>query len=540
MAYAAKNVLSGYRPYSAYGGGGSAGYNPYSMYGRGGGGVIGGDKGKIVGKVPPTKPQIVTDPWDAMATWDPATSGYSWWPSNAEKISDVWKASGDPAAGNVKQNWWRSPDWPMGGGLEAAAYNPYYGWQDIAAVKDLYRKAEGPVTWDQFSQWPLEKRVGSNYDQWLQEQAGGTGGTEGTEGFGGYFGDEGTGTGGQGDQNLPENMLETFGYTGDIPINPMEQTYLDAIQQLYMRQPTGLQTIQPANQFYNDVLGGAVGATGEPFRQNVYQATQAGAMQNYDTARRNLATKFSERGGYFGGGHSIAQAKLAGETSNSLNQILAGLNLEGFNQDVLARQGAASGLAGLGTTQQGISSQILQDIYGGGNLLTQRDLLNRQQSQEAQGRAYNDWLRAQQENQGVFGSAANLLGYQAYQPMAQQPQQSQWGAVLAALINAGGQAAMASASSKKWKKDIVSLSKEEEQKIFENLQKVPLFKYRYTHELDSVPLHVGLIAEEAPEEIKLFDGNMIGLYEYIAYLNAAFKVLTEKVKALEAREVSHE
>jgi hypothetical protein len=93
---------------------------------------------------------------------------------------------------------------------------------------------------------------------------------------------------------------------------------------------------------------------------------------------------------------------------------------------------------------------------------------------------------------------------------------------------------MASASSKKWKKDIVSLSKEEEKKIFENLQKVPLFKYRYTHELDSVPLHVGLIAEEAPEEIKLFDGTMIGLYEYIAYINAAFKVLTEKVKALEA------
>jgi len=538
MAYSAASILSGYR-------GGGGGYNPYSMYGRGGGGVGGGDKGKIVGKIPPTKPQIVTDPWDAMATWDPATSGYSWWPSNAEKISDVWKASGDPAAGNVKQNWWRSPDWPMGGGLEAAAYSPYYGWQDIAAVKDLYRKAAGPVTWDQFSQWPLEKRVGSNYDQWLEQQAGVTDGGDGGEGDGEYEAyNQWLSTldpNGQPNKDTSgTDMLERFGYTGDIPINPMEQTYLDAIQQLYMRQPTGLQTIQPANQFYNDVLGGAVGATGEPFRQNVYQATQAGAMQNYDTARRNLATKFSERGGYFGGGHSIAQAKLAGETSNSLNQILAGLNLEGFNQDVAARQGAASGLAGLGTTQQGISSQILQDIYGGGNLLTQRDLLNRQQSQEAQGRAYNDWLRAQQENQGVFGSAANLLGYQAYQPMAQQPQQSQWGAVLAALLNAGGQAAMASASSKKWKKDIVSLSKEEEQEIFENLQKVPLFKYRYTHELDSAPLHVGLIAEEAPEEIKLFDGNMIGLYEFISYTLAAMKVLVEKVNKLEAREVSHE
>jgi hypothetical protein len=376
--------------------------------------------------------------------WDPANSGYSWWPSNVEKISDVWKASGDPAAGNVKQNWYRSPDWPMGGGIEAAAYSPYWGWQDIAAVKDLYRKATEPVTFEQFKQWPLEQRTGSNYDQWLEEQAG-VAGAGGTEGFEGYF--DGTPVGEE-SQNLPENMLETFGYTGDIPINPMEQEYLNAIQQLYTQEPTALQTIQPANQFYQDVLGGAVGATGQPFRQSVYNATQAGAMQNYDTMRRQLATKFSERGGYFGGGHSIAQAKLANETSNSLNQILAGLNLEGFNQDVLARQGAASGLAGLGTTQQGISSQILQDIYGGGNLLTQRDLLNRQQSQEAQGRAYNDWLRAQQENQGVFGAAANLLGYQAFQPIAQQPQQSQWGNVLAALLSAGGQIGAAALTKK--------------------------------------------------------------------------------------------
>jgi hypothetical protein len=376
--------------------------------------------------------------------WDPANSGYSWWPSNVEKISDVWKASGDPAAGNVKQNWYRSPDWPMGGGIEAAAYSPYWGWQDIAAVKDLYRKATEPVTFEQFKQWPLEQRTGSNYDQWLEEQAG-VAGAGGTEGFEGYF--DGTPVGEE-SQNLPENMLETFGYTGDIPINPMEQEYLNAIQQLYTQQPTGLQTIQPANQFYQDVLGGAVGATGEPFRQSVYGATKAGAMQNYDTMRRNLATKFSERGGYFGGGHSIAQAKLANETSTSLNQILAGLNLEGFNQDVLARQGAASGLAGLGTTQQGISSQILQDIYGGGNLITQRDLLNRQQSQEARGRAYDDWLRAQQENQAVFGNAANLLGYQAFQPIAQQPQQSQWGNVLAALLSAGGQIGAAALTKK--------------------------------------------------------------------------------------------
>jgi hypothetical protein len=400
------------------------------MYGRG------GVSSQILN---PTKqvtpqPQVTPSQYEWDMPWNPG-EGLSWWPSNVQNIADVWRAADDPAAGNVKQNWYRSEDWPMGGGIEAAAYNPYYGWQDIAAVKDLYRKATEPVTWDQFKNWGLTPNLGGNYDQYFEQQAGDDGHSvpidgDGGDGEGGEYGQE--------PQNLPENMLESFGYTGDIPINPMEQTYLNAINQLYTQNPTGLQTIQPANQFYQDVLGGAVGATGEPFRQNVYQATQAGAMQNYDTARRNLATKFSERGGYFGGGHSIAQAKLANETSNSLNQILAGLNLEGFNQDVLARQGAASGLAGLGTTQQGISSQILQDIYGGGNLLTQRDLLNRAESQQAQGLAYQDWLRARNENLGVFGAAANLLGYEAFQPIAQQGQQSQWGAVLGALLSAAG------------------------------------------------------------------------------------------------------
>jgi hypothetical protein len=471
--------------------------------------------------------------WDMP--FDPANSGFDWWPSNVQNIADVWRGSGDPASGNVKQNWYRSEDWPMGGGIEAAAWNPYYGWQDIADVKNRYRQATGPVTWDQFKAWGLTPNTGGNWDQYFEQQAGVPGGT-GEEGFGGYFGDEEVGVGTQGPQNLPENMLETFGYTGDIPVNEYENLYLNAIKQLYTQNPTGLQTIEPANQFYQDVLGGAVGATGQPFRSAVYNATKAGALQNYDTMRRQLAEKFSERGGYFGGGHSIAQARLANETSNSLNQILSGLNLEGFNQDVAARQAAAGGLAGLGTTQQGISSQILQDILGGGNLLTQRDILNRAEKQQAGGLAYQDWLRAKQESMAPFGNAANLLGYQAFQPIAQQGQ-NQWGSVLAALLGAGGQlgAAKIAASSKKWKKDIVNLSKEEEQKIFENLQKVPLFKYRYTHEPDTVPLHVGLIAEEAPEEIKLFDGNMIGLYEYISCLNAAFKVLTEKVRALEAR-----
>jgi len=449
MAYAAKDVLSAYR-------GGGGGYNPYSMYGRDGGRSI------PITPTQPTMPTVPTeDQWDMP--WDPATGGPSWWPKNVQNIADVWRSSGDPAAGNVKQNWYRSPDWPMGGDVEGAIYSPYWGWQDMADVKNLYRQAEGPVTWDQFQNWGLKKTgIGQDWQNYFEEYGGdGDGGDGGTTGGGDTSGDQNaqsyldwlntlsaTPQTYGGDTTSGDDMLARFGYTGDIPINPMEQNYLDAIQQLYTQQPTALQTIQPANQFYQDVLGGAVGATGQPFRQSVYNATQAGAMQNYDTMRRQLATKFSERGGYFGGGHSIAQAKLANETSNSLNQILAGLNLEGFNQDVLARQGAASGLAGLGTTQQGISSQILSDIYGGGNLITQRDLLNRQQSQEAQGRAYDDWLRAQQENQAIFGNAANLLGYQAFQPIAQQPQQSQWGNVLAALLSAGGQIGAAALTKK--------------------------------------------------------------------------------------------
>jgi hypothetical protein len=317
----------------------------------------------------------------------------------------------------------------------------------------------------------------------------------------------------------------------------MEQTYLDAIKQLYTQQPTGLQTIQPAQQFYNDVLGGSVGVTGQPFQNAVYNSTAAGALQNYDLMRKNLAENFSQRGGYFGGANSLAQAQLANQTSNSLNQLLSGLNLTGFQNDVAARQAAASGLAGLGTTQQGISSQILNDIYGGGQLITQRDLLNRQQSQEAQGRAYQDYLNQQAQSQLPFQYAMQLLGYNATQPFALQNQQSPWGSILGSLLQAGGTAAagaLGAASSKKWKKDIEKLSEEDEKKIFAEIDKIPLYRYRYSYEPDSVKRHVGLIAEESPEEITLFERNMVGLYEYIGFTHAAIKVLKKKIEDLEA------
>ena len=470
---AASQVLAGYQPYSAYRKPGST-YNPNSLYGRANPQPMGISSQilnpasisqpittttaapQVTTPTTTLQPQItpITQPvLNPTTTQNQSWTQPSWWPSNTQLISDTWKSSGDPASGNVAQDWYRSPDWPGGGDIEAAVYNPYWGWQDMADVKALYRKAQGPVTQQQFEAWPLTQNTAGNWDQYFEKTAGG-GGDGG--GGGGTTGDpeayqawlnslSTTGQTQNQDTATTADMLARFGYTGEIPINPMEQTYLNAINQLYTQEPTALQTMQPANQFYQDVLGGAVGNTGQQYLQNVYGATAAGALQNYGNMQRQLAEKFSQRGGYFGGTHSMAQAQLANQTNTSLNELLANLNQTNFTQDVAARQAAASGLQGLGTAQQGVSSQILSDLAAGGNLVTQRDITNRAELQQAQGLAYQDWLRAQQEGQQPFNYAMQLLGYQPYQNFAAQPQASPWGQILGSLITAGGQVGAAAA-----------------------------------------------------------------------------------------------
>jgi len=229
-----------------------------------------------------------------------------------------------------------------------------------------------------------------------------------------------------------EDMLKRFGYTGEVGINSFEQQALNFIKQ--MSQGGGpLATMDPAQSHYGDVLSGAYNPQGDMFRQNVYESTKAGAMQNLEDMKKKTAEQFANQGGYFGGQHALQQALLDKYAANDLAGTLGNLNLEGFNQDLQNKNTAASGLTGMAGQQQGIVGDILNNLMSGGNMLTQREMTNRSEYQNAQQRAYEDWQRARGENMLPFQMVMSLLGQQPFQPVVQQPNASPWGGLLGGL-----------------------------------------------------------------------------------------------------------
>jgi len=237
----------------------------------------------------------------------------------------------------------------------------------------------------------------------------------------------GVGTQGVGTQTDP-SVLGKFGYQGEIGINPQEQQALDFMNEMYGGR--GDQPLQSAKNLYESILAGEFGPQGQQFQQDVYGATKTGAMQNLADMQDMMAERFSHRGGYFGGKHGVAQSDLARKTGSGLDQLLAGLNMQGFQQDIGSRLGAAGGLQGLAGTERGLESSLLQDMMGGGQMVTGRELTNRDLYQQASDRAYQDWVRSRQEQMMPFGMMGGMLNMQPYQNVAFAPEQSPWNALL--------------------------------------------------------------------------------------------------------------
>lgn len=325
------------------------------------------------------------------------------------------------------------------------------------------------------------------------------------------------------------SVLGKFGYRGDIAINPLEQQGMDYASSLLAGGTPGEQ-LAPAQSLYEQVLSGEFAPQGEQFRSDVYGATQTGAMENLKKMQDMMAENFAQRGGYFGGKHGIAQAELGRGVGSDLSQLLAGLNLQGFQSDIANRMGAAQGMGGLGATQRGMESSLLGDVMGAGGVGSQRDLINQQLYQSASDRAYQDWMRARQETMMPFTMAQGLLGMQPTQTFIQQPQ-SPFGPFAQGVGQAATTALLA--SSKEFKKDISGITEEVENEIFEKMKGIQLFNYRYKFEPDDNPKHLGLITEESPEELTFFNKKAIGLCEYISMLHIAVKVMVRKIEMLE-------
>lgn len=330
----------------------------------------------------------------------------------------------DPADPVVNEEWWRDPSNP--GGI---VYNNKYGWQDRSAVKNLYKQG---TAFDQFGLTPqLEQDYAKYYPNGIGNEVGPGGGG---------------GAGVNPNLSTPyaeapqvidpqasgEDMLARFGYTGPMDINPYEQAALD-FSGAAAQGGGPLNTMAPAQSFYGDVLSGMYDPQGQAFRQAVYDPTKTEALGLLQGAQKNMADKFSGRGGYFSGNHALAQSDLAGKTNTSLAQLLGNLNLEGYNQGMSNKMGAAGQLPGMATSQQGIVSDILNNLHKSGSLVTGREAQNRAEYQSAEGRAYDDWLRARNEQLNMFNTGLGLLGQNPIENLVQQPQPSAWGQFLGGL-----------------------------------------------------------------------------------------------------------
>jgi hypothetical protein len=90
------------------------------------------------------------------------------------------------------------------------------------------------------------------------------------------------------------------------------------------------------------------------------------------------------------------------------------------------------------------------------------------------------------------------------------------------------------ASSRKCKKDIRSLTGEEYQEILSKLGKTEVVRFRYTSQSDG-KLHIGVIAEDAPEEMVDAERTGIPTGDAIGFLLAALKAQQEEIEALKAK-----
>ena len=118
----------------------------------------------------------------------------------------------------------------------------------------------------------------------------------------------------------------------------------------------------------------------------------------------------------------------------------------------------------------------------------------------------------------------------------QQQQQNQAG-----MYQLYGQAAGAGlgiaalASSKTFKKDILEMEPEEEDKSLSLVSKGKVYKWNYKGEKDGARRHMSLMAEEAPDGVRTPDGKHLDVGNYLGMLHSSIKALDRKVMSLSSK-----
>ncbi|MFC1799843.1 tail fiber domain-containing protein [Candidatus Eisenbacteria bacterium] len=89
-------------------------------------------------------------------------------------------------------------------------------------------------------------------------------------------------------------------------------------------------------------------------------------------------------------------------------------------------------------------------------------------------------------------------------------------------------------SSREFKSDIRELQPREYRQILEDVRRTEVVRYRYREDENRTE-HIGVIAEDAPEDITTPDRKAVELADYSAFLLAAVKAQQEQIEALETQ-----
>jgi hypothetical protein len=345
------------------------------------GGNIRQPSNTLVDTLPKLKSTTSVTPITSTYEWDmPENVWQSWFPAVTYANWGGW--GGEPFdLPQMKQVWWRSPEW--GGGI---VWHPYWGWQDKNVIKALYEQAQGPVTWQQFISWPLERHLEPDWRIYYPNYP--------VEGGGGSMGGGG---------NMANQIFEPVNWPYTYAQFSFPQYSVP--QQMNVQYP-GLW--QGAEQTLGAFMGGGgLPVNIQPVLSSLWNVTQ-----------RDLANKLAQEREAAGlKGTLYSSPFIAAQTRNILDALsqwgLAGAQLqaqaeEAARQRMLAATGQA---AGLGGQMVQYPMQLAQMAYSMGAGL-------QQPYQQAMQMAYEDFLRLQQPSawqQAVLGTATQQYPiYPAY------------------------------------------------------------------------------------------------------------------------------
>lgn len=260
-----------------------------------------------------------------------------------------------------------------------------------------------------------------------------------------------------------------------------------------------------------------------PYQQNVINATQATMAQQNAQQQNDLTARAIQQGAYGGDRSGVARAALMGQQALANQQVLSGLQSQGYQQAVNqfnqqqqqaigAAQSGAYSLGQLGLQGQQAALQGVQALLGTGGM-------QQQLGQQQLSAAYNQWLqqRAYPYQQANFysgivsgiapnmGGTTNTFGIGSGQ---QQQQQASGGGGGAGMLSSALSflPMLLGGSDKDDKTDIQYLGKDPE-------SGEKLYSYRYKGDPKSYPKVVGPMAqdieEDEPERVHEIGGHKV-------------------------------